>query len=582
MHLMNSIHQVCAFGHSAIVESSGVSETSNGLNYIDMTIIVIYLVGMLCMGFFLSLNQKTTTDFFLGGRTLPSWAVGISLFASMLSTISYLSVPGEMFRSSSGFLLRYLSLPFVLVVVCLLWIPFFSSLKFTSAYEYLEKRFSYPVRLMGAFLCILMLIGWMSVVVLTASKALAEIAQLNLSWFFGENGTLHNGLPYNDADMHFIIISIGFFSIIYTTMGGIKAVVWTDVIQFFVLISGAIFTVGFIAWNTGSSPVDWYAATKNYPHGEQVEWYSTDISNRSTVLFLFISAFFWSICSYGSNQVAVQRYFSVKNRWEAQKSFIISSIVSIAFGLFLCCVGIALVYFVQNQSEISEFPGVFSDVIAERHPAQGAVFPAFIREYLPTGLRGLVVAALFAASMSSIDSGANSVSTIFTIDLYRRWFKKTIDPKAELRTARILTATMGVVIVGSSLALYHFSHGTNIIDLMQKGFNWMLGPLGALFVLGLFFPFVSSRAVFIAVILGEIVGLATSYFTELTRWISINYPGNPFFEEPMYFSTHLVIGVSWATTIICGILLGLICGKVPEEKRQWTWKNITTGKIDAL
>ncbi len=585
MQLMNLFQPLLAAAQDTSEASLDAIDPTQGLNNIDLTVVAIYLMAMLCMGFYIALRQKSTDDFFLGGRNLPSWAVGISLFASMLSTISYLSMPGEMFRSNTGYMLRFISIPFVVTIVCLVWIPFFTRMKFTSAYEYLEKRFSYPVRAMGAFLCIMMLLGWMSVVVLTASTALAEIAQLDISWFFGKNGTIHNGHAYPDADMHFIILAVGFLSIIYTTMGGMKAVVWTDVIQFFVLMAGAVFTIAFISWKTGTGPMDWFAATKTYPHRETVEWYSTDLQNRSTAMFLLIGAFFWSICAYGSNQVAVQRYFSVKNKREAQKSFMISAGVDLCLGFFLCCVGFALVYFVQHHDlpgKEALFSNVFSETQSVRHPAQGAVFPTFIRVYLPTGLRGLVVAALFAASMSSIDSGANSISTIFTIDAFRRLRGGKIDAKAELRVARMLTASMGFVIVSLTLVLYHLSHGTNIIDLMAKGFNWILGPLGALFVLGLFFPFVSSKAAFISVIIGEFVGLSTSYYSEISNWLSTNYPANPFFDDQQYFSTHLVIGTSWLTTIVFGILFSFLFGKPSEEKSRWTWKNITSGKIEEL
>ena len=138
----------------------------------DHVVIGLYLAAMLWMGFQIARKQRSTDDFFVGGRNLPAWAVGISIFASLLSTITYLGMPGEMFRTGVAFLTRQLPIPLVLVVVWFLWIPFFMRLNLTSAYEYLEKRFNDTARVLGAVFCLLLLFGWISVVVLTASRAM--------------------------------------------------------------------------------------------------------------------------------------------------------------------------------------------------------------------------------------------------------------------------------------------------------------------------------------------------------------------------------------------------------------------------
>ena len=152
-----------------------------GLSTSDLVVIVIYLAAMMGMGLAIARRQKSTDDFFLGGRALPAWAVGISIFASLLSTITYLGMPGEMFRTGVSFLTRQLPIPLVRSVVWLLWIPFFMRLDLTSAYEYLSRRFNYTVRALAAIFCLLLLFGWISVVVLTAAGALVDIAHLDLS-----------------------------------------------------------------------------------------------------------------------------------------------------------------------------------------------------------------------------------------------------------------------------------------------------------------------------------------------------------------------------------------------------------------
>lgn len=661
-----------------------------GLTTLDYCVIGLYLAAMLAMGVYIARRQKSTEDFFVGGRNLPAWAVGVSILASLLSTITYLGMPGEMFRTGIAFLTRQLGVPLVLVIVWFLWIPFFMRLNLTSAYEYLERRFNYATRAIAAVFCLLLLFGWMSVVVLTASLAMAEIAQLNLDSFFGRNipatatqadgsaqinpedivdadrlasllaaqdsaparqiwsrlpADVQSGLlepsadlpdtadqrellargltailpqrdlydpdvwqsasitndaesylavlmqsdtsdsakqlsdkevthlnrlliesafpreiarshpAYPDADMHALILSIGLFSVLYTTLGGIRAVVWTDVIQFFILIAGALFTMASIAWTTQSGFGDWLAYSQSYKH-EHVEWFSWDIGNRSTVFSIAIGMVFWFICTHGANQVALQRYFSVKDVWAARRSYLVSAITSFGLALVLAGVGISLMYFLKDH-DMPAAADLESAVTKVRNVAQDTVFPQFIRIYLPSGMRGLVVAALFAAAMSTIDSGANSISTIVTVDFFRKLRNGAVSPKVELRLARVLTASMGVVIVAGTIFLYHISKGTDLITLCQKGFNCFLGPLGALFVLGMFASRVTPASIIPAIIVGELVGIGTSYSTEL-------------FGEP--FSTHLVVPASWLATIVSAYVFAFLLGtRATDEQRQWMW-----------
>lgn len=533
----------------------------DGLSTLDGIVLVGYVLAMLGMGLYIARRNSSTEDFFLGGRQLPSWAVGISLIASLLSTITYLGMPGEMFRTGLGFLTRQLALPMVLGIVWFLWIPFFMRLNLTSAYEYLEQRFNYTTRVLAAVFCICLLLGWISVVVLTAASAMKEIANLQLSWFFSSNPA--------DADTHALILGIGLFSILYTTLGGLRAVVWTDVVQFFVLLGGAFFTMGTIAWRTESGLGDWIDFSMKYEH-EPVEWFSFDVANRSTVFSIAIGMAFWHACTHGSNQVALQRYFSVRSVREARKSFLVNAVSSIGLGFILAIVGIALMYFVLNDGyaggEMLETKAQLTqhDDAGLRQTAQDRVFPQFIRMYLPDGLRGLVVAALFAAAMSTIDSGANSISTIVTVDFLRPWRRRknrALSKAEELKVARFLTAGMGIVVVASTLTIYHIAKGTNIIDLCQKGFNCFLGPLGALFVLGMFSRRAVPATVVPAVIIGEFVGIVTSYSGEILD---------------RQFSTHLVVPASFFATFASSLLLsGLMDTEANEFEQRWMWKRVT-------
>ena len=532
-----------------------VENNQGGLTFIDVTVIVAYLLIMLYMGLKIARKQRSTEDFFVGGRDLPAWAVGISLFASVMSTILYLGQPGEMFRTGLSFLTRNLPLPLILIVVCFVWIPFFMRLRLTSAYEYLERRFNYSVRALAAIFCLLLIFGWISVVVLTASMALVEITRIEAI------------LPFiNDADsaVYATILGVGAFSIFYTTLGGIRAVIWTDVIQFFVLLIGALFTMGAVAWMTSSSVGDWVEVSQTYKH-EEVQWFDWDVRNRSTVFSISLSLFMWMVCTHGANQMAMQRYFTVRNVKAARISYVISAVAALALGVILAGVGISLMYFIQ-QYDLPASAGILSDIRSVRNVAQDSVFPQFISIYMPSGLRGLVVAALFAAAMSTIDSGANSASTILTVDFIRRFDPKSEAGQLELKRARIMTACMGVLVVGYTIALYELSKGSDIISLAQKGFNCFLGPLGALFVLGMFVKKATPIAVIPAFILGEIVGVSASYSTELFN---------------VDFSTHLVIGFSWLVTFFSALFIGylhhyLTGNQATKDQQKLMWRAVVS------
>ena len=530
-----------------------VANNQGGLTFIDVTVIVAYLFIMLHMGLKIARKQRSTEDFFVGGRDLPAWAVGISLFASVMSTILYLGQPGEMFRTGLSFLTRNIPLPLILIVVCFVWIPFFMRLRLTSAYEYLERRFNYSVRALAAIFCLLLIFGWISVVVLTASMALVEISRIE------------EILPFiNDADsaVYAVILGVGTFSIFYTTLGGIRAVIWTDVIQFFVLLIGALFTMGAVAWMTSSNVGDWVEVSQTYKN-EEVQWFDWDVRNRSTVFSISLSLFMWMVCTHGANQMAMQRYFTVRNVKAARISYIISAVAALALGIILAGVGISLMYFIQ-QYDLPASAGILSEIRSVRNVAQDSVFPQFISIYMPSGLRGLVVAALFAAAMSTIDSGANSASTILTVDFLRRFDPQSEAGQSELKRARIMTACMGVLVVGYTLGLYELSKGSDIISLAQKGFNCFLGPLGALFVLGMFVKKATPIAVIPAFILGEIVGVSASYSTEL-------------FDVD--FSTHLVIGFSWLVTFFSALFIGylhhyLTGNQATKDQQKLMWRAV--------
>ncbi len=521
---------------------------NGGCTWLDYGVITAYMVGMLAVGWWVARRQRSTEDFFVGNRRLPAWAVGISLLASVFSTITYLGLPAEMFRSGFAYLVREISIAIAFVVVWFVLVPFYSQLRLTSAYEYLEYRFNYSTRVLASVLCTLLLVGWMAVAVVTASRALVEIMQWR--WAVSDAPTV----TALDASIRWMILIVGGISLVYTTLGGLRAVVWTDVLQFLIMLIGAVYCLLYVAWSTGSTPQDWYVAWKQYPYRDATPWWSWDVRQRSTMSFIVLGMTFWMICTHGANQVALQRYFAVRDLAAARRTYLVNAFANLALVGLLATVGYALFYLAwTGQGDLGR--GIESNVATVRTAAQDSVFPQFIRLYIPSGMRGLVVAALLAAAMSTIDSGANSIATLVISDVLSRTITNAA-PSKRLAWARVCTALASAVIIALALVLYEVSKTTDIITLCQKGFNCYLGPLGGLIFLAMFCRRATARAVVPAVVLGVLAGLLAAYSREL---LGIDY------------STHLVIPTAFFVTISVGWLMSRITGNPNPQQERWTW-----------
>ena len=228
-----------------------------GLQPIDYIIVFVYMTGMMCVGVYFARRQTNIQDFFVGGRRMPWLATGLSLIATLMSTLTYLGAPGEMIKHGIGQSVALLALPFSFAVVGFLWVPFYMRLNLTSAYEYLERRFGTGARILGVTLYLYMRFVWMGTIVFTASRAVAEITQDTAPQaIFKLSGGL---IEFNSGGwFYFVLISTGIVSTLYTMLGGIAAVIWTDVVQFVVLFIGAVATLLIIGVDTGTGPVTWF------------------------------------------------------------------------------------------------------------------------------------------------------------------------------------------------------------------------------------------------------------------------------------------------------------------------------------
>jgi SSS family solute:Na+ symporter len=459
------------------------------LHFADHVVLVAYLGAMMFLGWRLSRGQKTGEEYFLGGRRLPWFAVGISIIASLLSSISFLAYPGVVWRFGFGNLMStFLGFPLHVLFILLLTIPFFVRFRFTTAYEYLEHRYGLSARLLGASMFLMFVSVLMMVIVLVSSRALA----------------VATGIP-----LIVIILTVGVVATVYTMMGGIRAVVWTDVIQVALLLGGGFFTIGYVAWATGTNLFDWMEVV-NARDNESFTFFSPDPTLPATVVTFTLTDALWIVVAHCANQMTMQRYFSTVNVEASKRSFVTGAVTGVIIILVLTIVGASLVYYFTQGPE--PLPGHI-DLASGKD--RDSIFPFFVASRVPAGLAGAIFAALLAAAMSTIDSGVNSFATVATVDFGR--LRKKKKPVDEVRQARIITLVVGLAVTVGALSLDNFTGSDDILTILPKTFNALVGPMGGLFLAGMFLPRAGLRTVWPAAIIGFATSLMVAYSQPLLQ-----------------------------------------------------------------
>ena len=478
--------------------------TQARLGKIDYAVIVVYFAVLVYMGFYFSKREKNTEAFFLGGRKIPWWAVGISIFGTSLSAITYIAIPASAFAGNwvGGFFNMGILLvaPFVAIV----YIPRLLKEKHSTAYEYLEKRFNLPTRIYGSLCFAIFQLGRMSIVLYLPAIAM----------------TAATGI-----DIYFCIIAMGVLATLYTVLGGIEAVIWTDVIQSVVLLVGAILALVLIIMRIdGGLPVMIEMANaEDKMHFATWTW---DIYSAG-VLVVVVGGTFSAAYPVMADQTVVQRYLSTSSPKEAAKALWVNAAMTLPMQLLFFGMGTALwVYYTTNPTELP------ADL------QKDAIVPLFVVQQFPTGLKGLLIAGLFAASMSSLDSSMNSLSSVLVNDYYKRFVPNIPEDKA-LFVARALTLLLGVL--GTLGAVYVAStNDTTLFDKFVKLLGFVGGGLSGIFALGT----LTKRANGIGAFTGAVVSGIVMYYTSKTE---------------IHFYLHPVIGCM--TAFIVGYVVSLILGK---------------------
>jgi SSS family solute:Na+ symporter len=467
----------------------------------DHAVIIAYCAAMLLMGIWFSRRQETAEDFFLGSRRMPWFAVGVSIIASLVSSLTYLSEPGEVWNSGITHMAgKILAIPFEMAFVFLVCVPFLMRFRYTSAYEYLGERFGPGTRLLGVALFIANVVMWMGFVVLASSRALAQVS----------------GVP-----LGIVVATVGIVSTVYTIMGGLRAVIWTDVAQVFILIGGGLVTIGYIALTTDTFIADWFADSQRQLSQSGVAHpmplFSFDPTVRATVLTVALHMFVWHVCTHTGNQMTVQRYFATTDLKAALKSFVTGSLFGVGINLLLLVVGLALVSYYTSR-DVGQDLGLDVTKVQQRD----LVFPTFAVHRMPPGFGGAILAAMLAAAMSSIDSGINSMATVVSMEWDQRRAPAGGIPVAagdHVGRGRWLTFLFGTFITIAAYALNFLPENLGIVAAMPRTFNAITGPLGGIFFIGMFLPRAGARAAVCGTIAGLATSVAVGYSATLGRWL---------------------------------------------------------------
>lgn len=483
---------------------------------LDYFIVIIYLIGVVVLGIKISGKQKNSTDYFLGGKQLPWWAVGLSIVASETSTLTFISIPGLAYKSNMMFLQLIFGYFIGRIIVSLIFIPAYYRGEIETAYDFLGKRFGMGLRKFASTTFII-------------TRVLASGVRL-----FATAIPVHiiTGLDYPTS-----IAIIGIFTLIYTYLGGLKAVVSMDVLQMFIYIGGAVASmiVIFHFLPNGMDDVIKYSTSSinkfqifNFSFGNSLVEF---LASPYTIIGGILGGTFLTMASHGTDQLLVQRLLGCKTVRDSQKALILdASVILIQFAFFLF-LGLCLYAFYQG----TPFNNLVLKSTGANLSSPDEIFPKFIVEMLPTGIAGLVIAGVLASAMGTLSSAISSLASSTYLDLFKRKIEKnniTSSPSglpdgeagrtggAELFWSRIFTLLWGIVLIGGAMIFRDTKNPVVELGLSIASFTY--GGLLGVFLLGIFFRRTKQVDAVIGFICGILGMVLVIYETSIAyTWYTI-------------------------------------------------------------
>jgi SSS family solute:Na+ symporter len=507
----------------------------NSVRPLDAVIIALYFVVVAVIGFRFSRRQNSTEAYFVARRSIPHWAMGLSVFATIISSITFIAYPGAAFKGDWNQLVPGFMAIGVLLVLGTVLIGFFRHAVGMSAYEYFEKRFGYGARAYSA-------LGF----------AAGHFSKMGFVLF-----TITTGIcGMTGWNKYYVIVGIGILTVLYTLFGGLEAVIWTEVLQGIVKLSGVVVVIGVLLYiMPGGAKAAFHLASEN--HKMSLGSFDFNLAENGNFWVMLLYGAFWYLQKYSADQTLVQRYLVAKSDRDAMKG--------VALGAFLCVpawaafmlVGTLLWAYHQLSGEVlpAHLIDAHGKIIADE------VFPHFLATKVPAGLGGIFMAALMSAAMSTMSSDLNCLSAVGVEDYYRKLRPKATD-REQLSAGKTMVAICGLIAIG--VGVFIATKGESALKLYYAATSIVSAGLAGMFLLA-FFTRRANRQ-------GLWIGIAANLL--FTGWAVLTSGKNQVFDlgDFNYTLPSVMIGViGHVIVLVIGYLASLPFPPDANVKSEWTF-----------
>lgn len=497
--------------------------------WIDITVFIVYLLGTVTIGTAFFREKESLSEYFLASRSMGKIVISMTILAALFSGISFLASPAEGYANGMAFFLVNLGFFIATPITIVVFLPFFYQSRFFTAYQYLEERFSVQVRTLASASFIVRVLLWLALATYAPALALEQAT----------------GLP-----LWFTILCTGILTTFYTTLGGMKAVIWTDVMQLTVLFGGQII-IALTAMARVPGGFD-HVAKLAVEGGRMNISLSLDPTVRITLWGLLIGSAFMHLVQMATDQVSVQRYLTAKSLKEAQRGLWLKLALVLPVTAVFYGTGVILYAFYQVHGD---------PLVSGKITRADQILPYFVVNELPAGFPGLFIAAIYAASMSTISAGLNSLTSATLIDFYQRlWRKPDLAEDWQLRLARRLTLGYGVLVIALAFLVPHL--GT-LLEASNSVIGLVGGPLLGLFFLGMLVRRSNARGAIVGWIAGVAVLVPVCFATKIS------------------FLWYAMIGC--LTTMAIGYVVSLFdSAPSPAQLDGLTWSERTPAELEPV
>ena len=461
-----------------------------GFTMIDLAIVIIYLAAVLFAGMHFSKKKMTGKEYFKGDGTIPWWVTSVSIFATLLSPISFLSIAGNSYNGTWVLWFAQLGIFIAVPLTIRLFLPVYSKLKIDTAYHYLELRYkSKGLRVLGALLFIIYQIGRMSIIMYLPSVVLAPLVGININ---------------------VLIIIMGIIAIVYSYGGGLKSVLWTDFIQGLVLIAGVVFTLIYLVFSIDGGIGTIFTTLQNGKFLAPNEVVFDPNILKSSVFIILVGAGINTFSSYISSQDVVQRFTTTTDIKELRKMTFGNGFLSIGTTTVIYLIGTALFVFYHQNPQL----------LQTAH--QDQIFASFIVYQLPIGVSGILIAAIYAASQSTLSTGLNSVATSWVLDIQDS-FNRQISEEKQTKIAKLVSLGVGIIAIIVSMILAN-GEIKSAYEWFNSFMGLVLGVLAGIFVLGVITKKATSMGAYAGFFTSAIIVINLKYnHPEVTSWSLMYY-----------------------------------------------------------